>query len=764
MQKRTLFANLFLSYLLILILPIVFSLIIVYGKFITTLEKEKIKSSESVLLSTRQIVDSHLDKITNYSYSIAENRELRRVLNSTSNANEMTFSLRNLITDLSRYNALLDISDIIMLVFPEKNFILTHQTKYPITEYFEDIIIFEKYPPHSIVDKITSTNFRNYIPSTEVHYRNHGRKNMLTYIQKLNTQEKTTEVYMAVLIDEQKIFSLIGDYFFKGNKSFAILDRSNKIVTSTGSQDIFKSLNHKNIQLDKPWNIKYKNDRYFGVYSLSNVIDWNYIFLIPERELFEKAAHIKLIFILLLLSCILFGIILAYYLSKINYQPVQNILRYIGEKTSFSIESGCREWEAISGAIRKSLLINKELRQQLQDQLPVMRSSFLRRLLYEKGYEIPEINKYLDLYGIQLPFPHYLVMLAQTEKFGTIEKRSRDSEYAHTFTNFMIMQMIEQTMKPHHPVYVVEMDINLYAVLVNGISLSNGNREHFSTILKSLQKAVRQDLYLVLHLGVGTPCDSLALASDSYREAELALNFTKMRNGSGITYYDEMDSESNTIYYPVETERCLLNHLKTGEYDQVDRYVSEIQKNNFESRHLSPQMMRCVLYNLASTAWKALEETHIKAENITEELENFDEVITRNTSENVFNNLREIFKNICKIIAERKRSKNISLRDRILDFIHNNYANPGLSLVMVADTFNISTIYLSMFFKEQIGLNYGDYVNRYRIKKSCDLLERDEMSIEQISLEVGYLSSNTFIRVFKRYNSITPGQYRKSAC
>ncbi|MFR9235767.1 MAG: helix-turn-helix domain-containing protein, partial [Eisenbergiella massiliensis] len=74
---------------------------------------------------------------------------------------------------------------------------------------------------------------------------------------------------------------------------------------------------------------------------------------------------------------------------------------------------------------------------------------------------------------------------------------------------------------------------------------------------------------------------------------------------------------------------------------------------------------------------------------------------------------------------------------------------------------NLSASYLSFVFKENSGLNFVDYVNQFRLRKAKELLENTSYNISQIAELVGYSSANSFSKVFKKYNGISPAQYRK---
>ena len=53
------------------------------------------------------------------------------------------------------------------------------------------------------------------------------------------------------------------------------------------------------------------------------------------------------------------------------------------------------------------------------------------------------------------------------------------------------------------------------------------------------------------------------------------------------------------------------------------------------------------------------------------------------------------------------------------------------------------------------------WINQRRIEKAKQIIAADEsITLADIAQQIGYNSSQTFIRIFKRYEGVTPGQYR----
>lgn len=81
----------------------------------------------------------------------------------------------------------------------------------------------------------------------------------------------------------------------------------------------------------------------------------------------------------------------------------------------------------------------------------------------------------------------------------------------------------------------------------------------------------------------------------------------------------------------------------------------------------------------------------------------------------------------------------------------------------VADALNITPKYCSTLFKRLSNENFKNFLNEYRIKIACERIKENPIvKISDLAKSVGFNSANTFIRVFKNYTLLTPGQYAES--
>ncbi len=96
----------------------------------------------------------------------------------------------------------------------------------------------------------------------------------------------------------------------------------------------------------------------------------------------------------------------------------------------------------------------------------------------------------------------------------------------------------------------------------------------------------------------------------------------------------------------------------------------------------------------------------------------------------------------------------------VFEYIENNYQNDITSLEM-SKICNLSYSYFSRAFKRIMRKSFKEYMNYFRITKAEKLLISSNLNITEIAQAVGFSTSSYFIEQFKKFNSISPKQFRK---
>ena len=97
--------------------------------------------------------------------------------------------------------------------------------------------------------------------------------------------------------------------------------------------------------------------------------------------------------------------------------------------------------------------------------------------------------------------------------------------------------------------------------------------------------------------------------------------------------------------------------------------------------------------------------------------------------------------------------------EEMLNYIMEHYNT--LSIHGLAEHFHFAEPYCSKLVKEYTGSTFTELLTSIRMRRSENLLTHTQLSVEEISAEVGYKNPESFIRCFKRIYKVSPSQYRR---
>ena len=106
-----------------------------------------------------------------------------------------------------------------------------------------------------------------------------------------------------------------------------------------------------------------------------------------------------------------------------------------------------------------------------------------------------------------------------------------------------------------------------------------------------------------------------------------------------------------------------------------------------------------------------------------------------------------------------KQSK-AKLLDEVVEYEMKNYTDPDLTIGKVAKKFGISTSEVNKLIYFQFEKNFYEFLDTLRVSKSCELLKKTDLKIIDISMKVGYNSTRTYQRAFRRIIGLSPNDFR----
>ena len=110
--------------------------------------------------------------------------------------------------------------------------------------------------------------------------------------------------------------------------------------------------------------------------------------------------------------------------------------------------------------------------------------------------------------------------------------------------------------------------------------------------------------------------------------------------------------------------------------------------------------------------------------------------------------------------AEKTSEGSKGIYGKIIRYLEDNYKN-NITGAEIASELGMSVEYLSKQFKTGLDLSPSDYLRRYRVAKSMELLCGTDMPVSEIAQNCGFVDMSAFSRVFRMLEGETPSAFRK---
>jgi AraC-like DNA-binding protein len=109
-----------------------------------------------------------------------------------------------------------------------------------------------------------------------------------------------------------------------------------------------------------------------------------------------------------------------------------------------------------------------------------------------------------------------------------------------------------------------------------------------------------------------------------------------------------------------------------------------------------------------------------------------------------------------------KASKASELYENLLQYMQKEkpYLHPKLSLSELAQELELSTNQLSQIINQQAGVNFYDFVNKYRVEEFLRQADKNRhFSLLALAHDAGFNSKSSFNYIFKKQKGLSPSQY-----
>lgn len=388
-----------------------------------------------------------------------------------------------------------------------------------------------------------------------------------------------------------------------------------------------------------------------------------------------------------------------------------------------------------------------------------------------------EAGELFQKYKISVDFGSTVLILCEIDDYLKISEHF-GQEDRRIFLN-AVRNLMERVTAKVPQRMIISVREGCYAVILSYVDVKSQLYiySRSTQYAKQINENMKKMMNIDMSVSLGRLCMSIRDIFHSYEECKDVLA-GKLFEGKGKVYTDEVrrsgraDSEgctdgagrsggtSGQRAKPEGSRLC--QKLLFGDVDCLEdvEYIFAGYKQD-----KVPQMVIDLgIVEMLNAAYKAAKESGLKD---VLERENFHVMYHRIKRLETLDEMKEVMKvfyrGVCDGVkkAHRMRERGYSkYTSEAVQYLNLNYKD-AVSLRQLAENMGIHYAYLSKVFKQDTGVNFGEYLNRIRVEKAKALIREGNYRIKEVYSEVGFHQYNYFFKVFKQIEGCTPVEFEK---
>lgn len=497
----------------------------------------------------------------------------------------------------------------------------------------------------------------------------------------------------------------------------------------------------------------------------SGYLQWHFTSGIQSKLSFTSLQTLSRIWITVGIAVIIGSFIYTLFITKRNYRPIQNIVEQIQSfqmKQSTVKGNATDEFSFIQKAIERLNDENMQYEAQVQEANQHKRmQAFVHFLERSDGAGKKKWKDTLERLGYPQQFGHALVAVVEIDHYQAFEDKYKKS-YDQGLIKFAMSNVLQEYV--HEKGFTWSEWTRLNRMPMIYLFEHEQQSNEWLNKLETFRVWVAANLGVTVTIGVGQHVGSWDELSHSYNEAVEALRYKLSYGCNRTLHYTQIaSSKSGQIHLYYQECNALIYDYRLGQQgwdERVTSFFANLEREvltNEENVHLL-QYFKSLFEQMAE---KLPQELKTQCQEVL--LPEWNELLHKESMKEIAPRLAELLLQSHNEYLDYVRSKDSKQTvHSIREYIEENYKNPELSLNLISEKFNLSSKYVSQLFKEQLGINFADFLMELRIEHAKQLLLVTSSSINEISSKVGYEIPLSFGRAFKKHVGVSPSDYRKN--
>ena len=754
----------FVSYLIILILPMIFTMFL-YGHIQNVWMSEVSNINFVNLENAQNNMDNIFYQIENVFSLISLNNNLNKVFNRYDLQSTAMYEMYEAARDISVYNATADVIFDLYVYLPKSDLIISSKN---IVRDADDYFRFGGKNIETDISEwkaVLSNSNEHMIPDLRL-LNNQGDEvecaAFLRTMPTLETGDNVEGIIVAIIEKNRLTFNLANNKLYREG-SFYLFNEQDENIVKYGNTEKFP-LDGINIIKDENLIKTTINKEQVYIMQLSSAVsNWRQVVVIPVKSFADFIYDTRNTAIWMLIGSSVIGLALIMVLLKYNYSPLNSLIEKLKEFSKSKDYTD--EYSLIDVVLRNAIKDKEEMSNLLSKQTKEMKVNFFKRML--RG-EIDEnlFASTFDLYDIKFISDNFAVFIIRFDDIGLLFADDETITPAERvrLAQFITANVMEEMANENDRAYLLPFEDTVAGIVnIKDESLSVWEASLYDAVQKS-RTFIEDNFEFSFSVAVSDVNKSYTAISYAYNESLVALEHMALLGEDSCVFYGNIkDTGSKSYHYSIDIENKLINFIKAGDDKNASILIDEIFEKHFNTGNPPAILIRCLIFNLESTILKVAYDMFK-----TSNFDSLDEVLgleamaySKGVS-TLKSKLKDIISDICSEVRSNDEKHGDSIVYKIKKYIEENYADPNLTIPLIAEHMKLHPTYATAVFKESTGDGILNYLMAYRIGKSKQLLAETDKNIEEISNAVGYSYWRTFTRVFKKIEGIPPSKYREN--
>lgn len=740
--KKKMFYSLIIPYLAVGIVATLF-LAYIYKSSTNTIKSEVIGNSYATLNKVVKEIDYLLENIQSLVIEIDSNTKFRKMLtiesdNRTKIDNyNIAMGIREL-REIKKYNPFINN---LALYYHKGDFCINVESLRTVEGFYKDFS-FEEVTYEEWDQIITKQYDEGHIISIEEY---------MLYIVTIPINEPEEKLNIIVQIKDTGFRQIIEEHSSFNEGSLYILENKKNLVFSNEQEEVVEQKDYTRIVPKKKERTK-RGVQYEEVsidekeYTMLRIeaenLELEYIWLIPNDKLAQKSYYVRNAFLGISIGFMVI-LLLGVHGVKNNYKQIQKIMERLSKNNVYlkTNKNNPTEVKFINNAL-------DHLEEKIENRTDLLIEELFRKALYglvekeEEGYQV-----------LMRKSPEYV----KEESILAIFEPNFKKEVEDLKLNRFVLENIMEDVFKYEVMFRIIPLQKWEVVILKPLNVGEGNgMDYILDGLERIRAFLGNQLSLKYTVGVSSPIEGIERFVHGYREAMEALEEKVILGNNRMIYYGNLEEHKNGYYYEESVYNQMVNYIRVGQQDKALETLEKLFEINFREYQISSEQAKLLVLDILSTLLQVAKEIDYKMQ-----LERIDVLKEKYTIQEIKEKVVEDIEIVCSKFSQ----SSTSIKDKvskIIKYIEDNYHNMNLNVGMVAEYLDFNPSYLSRFFKEQTGDNLLNYINRYRVEKVKAYLMTTDKSLKLIAVETGFIDSNALSRTFKKYEGITPSQYKSA--